>query len=79
MIVEAECAKYAITLAYNVQGHPIMSVRLVQTLFLLKDHFIHNNVSVQTNILMILKINFASLAHQHAILAKVIKIHALNV
>ena len=55
-----------------------MNAHLVQTLFLLKDQFLLHNASVQTNILMILKTNFASLAHQHAILVKVIKIHAHN-
>ena len=79
MILGVEYAQYAITLVCNVRVHHLVNVYLAQILFLLKDHFFHHNALVLTNILMTLKINFASLVHLLAIVARVIKINVPNV
>ena len=79
MIQEVEYAQYAITLVYSVKVHHSMNAYLVQILFLLKDNFHYHLAYALTNILMIPKINFASLAHLLVMLVRAIKINALNV
>ena len=51
----------------------------VQTLFPLKDKSPSQSAFVLTNTSMIYKIRSANPVHQRAILARVIKTHALNV
>ena len=78
LTVEMGFVHCAIILAYSVQVLQPTIANLVQTLFKLKDNIQPHHAFVQINILMILKISFANPVHLLVILARVIKIHAIN-
>ena len=79
MIVGLGFVLYVIIHVFNAQVHQPTNAHLVRTLFTQKDKFLAQSAFVLINISMILKIRFANLVHQHVMLVRVIKTHALNV